>query len=77
MITFNIEEEEDENQFIVCQIKVCAASYNNKPTYNSQCPVTDYYSFSVTGYQAWFWNETFPLFINIELWLLFAQFLIA
>jgi len=52
MITFNIQEEEDENQFIVCKIKVCLASYNNKPTYNSQCPVTDYYAFSVTGYQA-------------------------
>ena len=52
MITFNIHDEADENQFIICKIKVCAASYNNKPTYNSQCPVTDYYSFSVTGYQA-------------------------
>ena len=52
MVTFNIQEEEDEHQFVVCKIKVCAASYNNKPTNNSQCPVTDYYSFSVTGYQA-------------------------
>ena len=45
-----VADEQGENQFIVCKIKVCLASYNNRPTENNQCPVTDYYSFSVTGY---------------------------
>jgi len=59
-MTFTIDGEDDLNHFMACAIKVGLANYNDKPTQNAQCPVTEYYHFSVTGYnEAYFWVEIF------------------
>ena len=49
MMTFTMDNESTNEQFIVCEIKICTDNCD-KPTDNSQCPVSLHYKYSVNGY---------------------------
>ena len=47
--TFNIEGEETDEQVIICKVRICAESCGN-PERNDQCPKTENFSYTVSGY---------------------------
>ena len=47
MMTFSIDNQTDQNRFIVCKIKLCM---DGCKTNTDQCPDDEHYSYSIAGF---------------------------